>query len=111
MAMVIIFSANVCFAQSAKDAVRALQKLQARVESGISYRDYGLALGDARFDVNLFLQSPQAKNEKLKASIRRAMEHYQMARTVWQVKFDKMYLGRLESVSNFIFITDFRGTI
>jgi hypothetical protein len=46
----------------------------------------------------------------LAASIKRAMDHYQTANTVWQVKFDKMHLGRLESVSNFIFLEDKRDT-
>jgi hypothetical protein len=54
---------SICYAQSAKEAVRALPKLQARVEAGISYRDYSPALGDALFEVKLFLQSPGAKEK------------------------------------------------
>jgi hypothetical protein len=90
--MVIIFLGNVCFAQSAKDAVRALQKLQARIESGISYRDYAPALGDARFEVNLFLQSPQAKSKQnLAVAIKSAMNHYQNAKETWGIKVSTGY--------------------
>jgi len=102
--LVVLLNMDISFAQSTKEAIRSLQKLQAKTEVGISYRDYVSVLGDAKFEVNLFLQSRQAKNDKLADSIMQAMEHYQMAKTVWQVKIDKMYLGRLPSVSNFIFV-------
>ena len=62
LAMVIgLLISNICYAQSAKDAVRALQKFQARIEVGISYRDYAPALGDVKFEVNQFLRSPEAQ--------------------------------------------------
>ena len=75
---------SITFGQSAKDALRSLQKLQARVEAGISLRDYSPALGDALFKVKLFLESPEAKKKpELVEAINRAMEHYRMAGTVW----------------------------
>ena len=66
---------SIAFGQSAKDAIRALKKLEARVEAGISYKDYAPALGDAKFEVNLFLESPEAKemprlSEAVKKTIR-----------------------------------------
>lgn len=83
--MVILFYGNACLAQSAKDAVRALQKLQARVEAGISYRDYAPALGDALFEVKLFLASPEAKTKPALASaVSKTMEHYLIARQIWE---------------------------
>jgi len=73
-----------------KEAVRALQKLQARVEVGISYRDYTSALGDAKSEVNLFLQSPGAKKRlELSMAIEKAMRHYQTVTDVWKWKIDK----------------------
>jgi hypothetical protein len=90
------------FGQSAKEAIRALKKLEARVQVGISYRDYAPALGDAQFEVNLFLESPEAKSKsELSQSIKKAMELYLQANTIWgekvklslpyelQEKFDK----------------------
>ena len=38
-------------AQPAKNAVRALEKLETRCESGISYQDYGIAIVNAKLPV------------------------------------------------------------
>jgi len=38
-----------------------MKKLQARTQAGISYNDYAPALGEAKFEINLFLESPAAK--------------------------------------------------
>lgn len=92
LAMVIgLLVSNICYAQSGKEAVRALQKLQARVETGISYRDYAPALGDAKFEVNLFLQSPEAKEkQELASSITVSILTYELALSVWNLSFDQM---------------------
>lgn len=85
MIMLGLFLSNICSAQSVKEAVRALQKLQARTEAGISRRDYAPALGDTRFEVNQFLQSSEAKvNPKLTASIIKTLNYYQMAADAWK---------------------------
>jgi hypothetical protein len=102
LAVAVLLGVNICLAQSPKDALRALQKLQARVESGISYRDYGPVLGDAKFEVNLFLRSPEAKEKpELATAIERTMGHYQMALVIWQFKFvrhsdDAIYLREVD---------------
>jgi hypothetical protein len=71
-------------------AVRALQKLQARVEVGISYQDYTSALEDTKSEVNLFLQSPEAKKRlELTMTIEKAMRHYQAVTDVWKWKVDR----------------------
>ena len=94
LSMVILFYGNACFAQSAKDAVRALQKLQARVEAGISYRDYAPALGDALFEVKLFLRNPEAKTKpELAAAISKAMGYYQTAGEIWTSSIKAPALG------------------
>lgn len=79
---------SIAFGQSAKDAIRALKKLEARVEAGISYKDYAPALGDAKFEVNLFLESPEAKEKpRLSEAVAKTMGHYLIANSVWQCKF------------------------
>lgn len=75
---------DIATAQSAKEAVLALKKLEARVQSGVSYRDYGQALGDAKFPVNLYLESEDKKNPALVESIKKTMEHYEVVGRVWQ---------------------------
>lgn len=73
--------------EAAREALRALKKLEARVQVGISYRDYGPALGDAQFEVNQFLESPEAKEKsELAESIASVLGHYQFANVVWRHK-------------------------
>ncbi len=95
LAMVMLFGMpHFIQAQSAKDAVRALQKLQARVEVGVIYRDYLPALGDAKFEVNLFLKSPEAKNKiELADAISTAMEYYETAGEIWKSSIQKPAIG------------------
>jgi hypothetical protein len=83
----IMFSVPV-YAQTAKEAVMGLKKLQARVQSGISYRDYSNAVADAKFPVNLYMESADAKKyTELTESMNKAMEHYEFAGVVWQDAF------------------------
>lgn len=80
---------TLAFADSAKDALRALKKLEARCSAGVSYRDYAPALGDAKFEVDLYLSSEEAKeNEELRKSIDNIMKHYLLAGNVWREKFN-----------------------
>lgn len=80
------------YADSAKDAVMALKKLQAKCQSGISYRDYSNALGDAKFPVNIFLESADAKKYPvLTTSILEAMKHYEYAGTLWNYKMSDRF--------------------
>jgi len=74
--------------ESAKNAVKALKKLEARCQAGISYRDYSPALGEAKFETNMFLQSKDAEDFKeLRSSISKAVGHYEYANVIWQYKF------------------------
>ena len=113
LATVMVLSlSNIGFAQSAKEAVRALQKLQARVESGISYRDYGSALGDAAFEVKLFLQTSEAKDKpELARPIALTLEHYKMAGSVWDFKVNSGRWRIYGKRAIYFFLNDERGTI
>ena len=84
--ILIIFSVS-AYADSAKDAYMGLKKLQARCDAGISYRDYSNALADAKFPVNLYLESVEAKKSpELTESISKVMKHYEYAGNVWNMK-------------------------
>jgi len=75
------------YAETAKDAIMGLKKLQARCQSGISYRDYSNALGEAKFPVNLFMESAEAKKiPELTDSIKIVMGHYEYAGYIWHEK-------------------------
>lgn len=73
--------------QSANEAVEALKKLESRVQVGISYKDYGPALGDTHYKVKMYLESPNAnKNPILAKSIGNALKHYIYANEIWGYK-------------------------
>ncbi|HRY37298.1 MAG TPA: hypothetical protein P5347_01135 [Smithellaceae bacterium] len=84
MAIGLTLTAITAFAQTAKEAIFGLKKLQARCQIGISYKDYSSAVADAKFPVNLFIESADAeKFPDLKAAINKAMEHYETANLFW----------------------------
>ena len=79
---------NFAFGQSARDSVKSLKRLESRVETGISYRDYAPALGEAKFQVKVFLESQEAEsNPELRSAVSKAIEHYDNAHNVWNYKF------------------------
>jgi len=85
-------AADKAIPESAINAVKALKKLQARCEAGISYRDYSPALGDAKYAVNMFVESKEATDiEDLKTSVMKVMSHYENARYFWELKTSARY--------------------
>jgi len=75
-------------AQSSKDAYKALKKLEAKIQTGISYKEYGPALGDTKFEVNMFSESAEAKEKpRLKEIFNKTIGHYEEAGTVWRYRF------------------------
>lgn len=85
--------------KAAMSAVKALKRLEARTQVGISYREYGPALGEAKAEVNLFLESPEAaKMPELTTSISKAMNHYKTAMKVWRRRIRYGDLLRLRAV-------------
>ncbi|HYA43735.1 MAG TPA: hypothetical protein VEF34_20725 [Syntrophobacteraceae bacterium] len=92
------------FAQSGREALRSLQKLQSRCETGISLNDYMAALGEARFEVKQFSETNEAsKKITLCESLKRAIDHYMTAGSIWEqrLRFNSEYY------SKYLFCSDF----
>jgi len=81
-AIIFVFVISVLFsvqghAQTAKDAFLALKKMEARLQAGLSIRDYSSVLGEVKFPVNLYLEGPEANdNIELSDLIKTIMKHY-----------------------------------
>ena len=76
---------SISSAQLAKDAIMALKKLDARTDVGISYEQYSPALGEAKFTVNVYLESKEARNnQELKDAIVTAMRCFDDAKDYWE---------------------------
>ena len=70
--------------RKARGAVLALEKLQARVEAGMSLQDYSVALGEADLIVKRFLESDKAKSAReFSNSLRNATKWYAGAEQLW----------------------------
>jgi len=97
---------NAAFAQSDKDAVRALKKLQTKCSVGMSYRDFGNALGDTQFEVDLFLESKAAQNKLSTAEhVKLAMKYYKQALAIWDIKITvgkRFYPAGISTVKNLL---------
>lgn len=60
--LIVLFgSVGLAYGQTAKDAIKALKKLEAKTESGMSYQKYREALGDTNAEVKIFLESKAGK--------------------------------------------------
>jgi hypothetical protein len=72
-------------AQSAKNAIRVLEKLETRCYSGVSYQDYSIALVNTKLPVNFYLESSESSdNPALAASIKKVMAHYEFVGMAWR---------------------------
>lgn len=81
--------------QVAQEAIRALQRLEARFRAGISHRDYAPALGETIYQVTLYLENPGAKRRpELTQSIAKTLLHYQMINHIWDEKVAGRYSMR-----------------
>ena len=88
--LVSVLMTATAYGQTALDALRALKKLEARIEIGLNYKEYALYLADAKVDTTFFLESSAARqNRALSEKINRILDHYEMARLVWNLKVTK----------------------
>jgi peptidoglycan hydrolase CwlO-like protein len=86
------------FGQSAKEAVMALKKLQVRYQTGVSYKDYPTALADAKFPVQLYLESPEAESTpELSEALKNAISYLDKANEMVSLKMTQIEIdGWLE---------------
>ena len=60
--------------------------MDARCDAGISYRDFAPAVGEAKYEVNLYLESKESDvNKPLADSIRKTMAHYMEINYIWNI--------------------------
>jgi len=88
--LISIFIIPAAHGQSARDAVKALKRIEARADMGISYNEYVLAVADARVEVQMYMESHEAKQKAaLTDLIKKILEHYETAREVWKNKVSR----------------------
>lgn len=76
------------FVSAARACLSAIRKLEARVSVGISYRDYYAPLADTKFEVESFVRGASGTyNQEFTRHVSKALSHYQMAGSIWSLKF------------------------
>lgn len=79
---------GIVYGETAKEAFLALKHIEAKTETGISYHDYSLSVGDTWFKVKLFLESKKTMdNTQIRKSIETAMRYYKNAAKIWGFQF------------------------
>jgi len=90
---------ELALAQTAKDALKSLKNIEARIEVGVSYQDYPQIVAEANREVNMFLDSNEAKkNPQLAKNIKMALDYYITAKEIWDIKFNCMDDFVLEAI-------------
>lgn len=80
----LMMSSLAATAADASAAVRSLRKIEAAVETGITYREYLTLLSDVRLEYNMLRDSMQAPDASLVAAVRGAWEEYSLAGVLWE---------------------------
>ncbi len=90
MALIIFLGLpGMAVAQTGKEALKSLKKVEAKIEVGVSYQGYPEVLSDAKDGVDLFLQSSEAKkSSKFTYHIVTAMDYYMTAEEIWDIKYN-----------------------
>ena len=85
--------------QSARGALNAVKKVEARTEIGINYNDYSTVVGEAWGDVKIFIESPDGKKvPEFSMLLAKAMADYKSALDIWKwkIEFHTLYGGRAD---------------
>ncbi|HUY35988.1 MAG TPA: hypothetical protein VMV69_24835 [Pirellulales bacterium] len=75
--------------KSARDALNAVKRIEARTEVGVAYVKYSEAVGESWADVKIFVESPEGKQlSELSDVLRSAISAYKSAMDSWRWKLD-----------------------
>ena len=98
----------IVFAQSAKDAYKALKKIEMQTETGIDLSSYRDALVDAKLEVDMFLETPESKNNSvLTKRLKQSLQVYEAANELWAAKISG-YDGIITLVPKDMLVTNIK---
>lgn len=86
--IILVFFVESAHAQSAQAAIRAFIRLDARLEVGISYRDYVTELGELNFELKSFADSKDAaRYPEIYTALYFALRYHLRAQEWWEGTF------------------------
>lgn len=90
---VFISSVN-AFAETSRESIKALKKLESRCELPISLSEYRNALAETKFEVELYMDNRIAKKERqLSKTISNALSLYMYAEELWGINISGGHRG------------------
>jgi hypothetical protein len=89
--IILLGFAESALGQTAQDAFNSLKKIDAMIQTGVAYQDYPKILAGAKKEVDMFLESNEAKkNPQFARNIKTTLGYYFTAKEIWDIKFDCM---------------------
>ena len=99
--IVLLAFVDLAQAQSAQEAIRAFSKLEARLEVGITYREYVAALGEVNFEIKSFADSNDAKMlPQIYEALELALSRHRIAQMMWGKTFGRYPIETLPNNSD-----------
>jgi hypothetical protein len=74
---------------AARKMLSALQKLETRVQTGVSYRDYPVIVSDADYEVKQFSNEFGSRLPEVGLNATKVVSDYQYVLSVWRIKFNQ----------------------
>jgi hypothetical protein len=73
--------------ENAKKILQVVKRLQTRVETGVSFRDYPNLISDPKFEVQTYLSENNNEIPEFASNIKKAIGYYDGASSIWNLKF------------------------
>jgi len=87
--IILLWLPALALGQTAEDAVKSLKKVEASIQTGVSYQDFPQILAAAKKAVNMFMESNEAKKDPQFAKyIETIINYYTNAKEIWSIKFN-----------------------
>ena len=87
--------------QTARSALNAIKKLQARTEIGINFRDYSTVVGETYAEVKVFCESPDGESiPEFSAILLSAIDKFKLGMDVWKGKMDFTETARFHEIGS-----------
>lgn len=84
--------------EKAQKVIQVVKRLQTRVQTGVSFRDYPSLIADPKFEVEKYISESANEIPEFSKNIEKSMNYYSIANSIWSIKFNNRS-GRLSEIT------------
>jgi hypothetical protein len=84
--------------EKSQKVMQVVKRLQIRIQTGISYRDYPSVLADPKFEVQNYISENSKDLPEFSKSLEKIMNYYSSANSIWAIKFNNRS-GRVSEIT------------